>query len=135
GVSCRVSRRPPWSPASVRRPSQRPSRRCRKIGLPLDGRLGSAILIGLLADDRCAVSRFFFFFQAEDGIRDYKVTGVQTCALPILTEFTGGRAEIALDDSAATVGEALNQLWNQYIGLRDRVLTEQGEVRPHVNIF
>src|SRR5215467_8882702 len=25
----------------------------------------------------------FFLFQAEDGIRDYKVTGVQTCALPI----------------------------------------------------
>src|SRR5216684_7422183 len=30
---------------------------------------------------------FFFFFQAEDGIRDVAVTGVQTCALPI---FTGG---------------------------------------------
>src|SRR2546422_6341836 len=27
---------------------------------------------------------FFFFFQAEDGIRDVAVTGVQTCALPIL---------------------------------------------------
>ena len=27
---------------------------------------------------------FFFFFQAEDGIRDWSVTGVQTCALPIL---------------------------------------------------
>src|SRR5438876_5531823 len=27
---------------------------------------------------------FFFFFQAEDGIRDGRVTGVQTCALPIL---------------------------------------------------
>src|SRR5882762_11224292 len=27
---------------------------------------------------------FFFFFQAEDGIRDSSVTGVQTCALPIL---------------------------------------------------
>ena len=26
---------------------------------------------------------FFFFFQAEDGIRDTSVTGVQTCALPI----------------------------------------------------
>ena len=26
---------------------------------------------------------FFFFFQAEDGIRDWSVTGVQTCALPI----------------------------------------------------
>src|SRR5437764_9439789 len=28
---------------------------------------------------------FFFFFQAEDGIRDTSVTGVQTCALPIST--------------------------------------------------
>src|SRR5256885_10537772 len=32
---------------------------------------------------RCASGVSFFFFQAEDGIRDYKVTGVQTCALPI----------------------------------------------------
>src|SRR5438876_3717781 len=29
---------------------------------------------------------FFFFFQAEDGIRDGRVTGVQTCALPIFTD-------------------------------------------------
>src|SRR5690606_34770488 len=28
---------------------------------------------------------FFFFFQAEDGIRDFHVTGVQTCALPIFS--------------------------------------------------
>ena len=28
-----------------------------------------------------------FFFQAEDGIRDYDVTGVQTCALPISSDF------------------------------------------------
>src|SRR6266446_8968493 len=33
---------------------------------------------------------FFFFFQAEDGIRDYKVTGVQTCALPISTPNPSG---------------------------------------------
>src|SRR5256885_12575707 len=34
-----------------------------------------------------------FFFQAEDGIRDYKVTGVQTCALPIsVLGFPGRRA-------------------------------------------
>src|SRR5256885_4707743 len=33
----------------------------------------------------------FFFFQAEDGIRDYKVTGVQTCALPISTSTSRGR--------------------------------------------
>src|SRR2546425_9647265 len=32
----------------------------------------------------CIFCFFFFFFQAEDGIRDKLVTGVQTCALPIL---------------------------------------------------
>src|SRR5690606_4150372 len=31
-----------------------------------------------------------FFFQAEDGIRDFHVTGVQTCALPISCQFGGG---------------------------------------------
>src|SRR5256886_3389667 len=41
------------------------------------------------SEDSCRCSRlstglfFFFFFQAEDGIRDLTVTGVQTCALPI----------------------------------------------------
>src|SRR2546422_10653457 len=34
----------------------------------------------------------FFFFQAEDGIRDVAVTGVQTCALPILSDFGIARA-------------------------------------------
>src|SRR6266498_1872726 len=33
---------------------------------------------------------FFFFFQAEDGIRDADVTGVQTCALPIFAGIGGG---------------------------------------------
>src|SRR5256885_13276131 len=36
---------------------------------------------------------FFFFFQAEDGIRDYKVTGVQTCALPISFQLVAASAE------------------------------------------
>jgi sulfur-carrier protein len=52
-----------------------------------------------------------------------------------LTEFTGGSAEIRIDDNASTVGEALSQLWSRHVGLRDRVLTEQGQVRPHVNVF
>src|SRR2546422_7668844 len=34
---------------------------------------------------------YFFFFQAEDGIRDVAVTGVQTCALPILKNSRGER--------------------------------------------
>src|SRR2546429_5289230 len=33
--------------------------------------------------------RIVFFFQAEDGIRDVAVTGVQTCALPIFSPFSG----------------------------------------------
>src|SRR3712207_8525247 len=42
----------------------------------------------------------FFFFQAEDGIRDIGVTGVQTCALPILSPWTGpprGQGDLVRD--------------------------------------
>jgi len=52
-----------------------------------------------------------------------------------LTDFTGGDAEIKVDAEPATVRDALHELWNRHAGLRDRVLTEQGEVRQHVNIF
>src|SRR2546426_7755125 len=43
------------------------------------------MLFSVYASSLCPVFLLFlfFFFQAEDGIRDYKVTGVQTCALPI----------------------------------------------------
>src|SRR5256885_14068241 len=41
-----------------------------------------------------------FFFQAEDGIRDYKVTGVQTCALPIF--LTASAASSAVGESCGT---------------------------------
>ena len=51
------------------------------------------------------------------------------------TEFTGGQAEIRIDGNPAFVGEALKQLWAAHAGLRDRVLTEQGNVRPHINLF
>src|SRR5699024_11823805 len=47
------------------------------------------------------VVAFFFFFQAEDGIRDRNVTGVQTCALPILTGF--GSVEALVFDMFGTV--------------------------------
>ena len=45
-------------------------------------------LVWLISDRRKIVIWLFFFFQAEDGIRDIGVTGVQTCALPI-SLFTG----------------------------------------------
>src|SRR5256885_13037152 len=42
-----------------------------------------ALVLSVQAQTSLLIVVVFFFFQAEDGIRDYKVTGVQTCALPI----------------------------------------------------
>src|SRR3989440_1228563 len=42
-------------------------------------------LMALHLEYRGNVLGYFFFFQAEDGIRDLIVTGVQTCALPIFS--------------------------------------------------
>src|SRR2546421_9099280 len=44
----------------------------------------------------------FFFFQAEDGIRDLIVTGVQTCALPIHTSELQSQAEDGIRDLIVT---------------------------------
>jgi len=52
-----------------------------------------------------------------------------------LRQHTGGLNKVEIDGSGSTVGEALAALWQAYPGLRDRILTEQGEVRQHVNIF
>jgi molybdopterin converting factor small subunit len=52
-----------------------------------------------------------------------------------LKEFSGGRTEIGVDDDPSTVGELLGGLWREHLGLRDRILNEQGEIREHVNIF
>src|SRR6476661_9198792 len=50
---------------------------------------------------------FFFFFQAEDGIRDSSVTGVQTCALPISPRVGRGiAAQVAFASFIATIAEA-----------------------------
>ena len=52
-----------------------------------------------------------------------------------LRQLAGGRDEVRLDESPASVAELLALLWTKHPALRDRVLTERGEVRPHVNIF
>src|SRR5205085_8131575 len=53
----------------------------------------------------CLVQSFFcvfvfFFFQAEDGIRDLTVTGVQTCALPIFLQDLRAPAPQVLEDNS-----------------------------------
>ena len=52
-----------------------------------------------------------------------------------LTDFTNGQSRIVLELGPATVAQALDSLWQQHVGLRDRVVNERGQVRPHVNIF
>ena len=52
-----------------------------------------------------------------------------------LREFSGNRGEVRVPGHAASVGEALALLWQECPGARDRILTERGQVRPHVNIF
>src|SRR5260221_8285865 len=52
----------------------------------------------------CIGMRVFFFFQAEDGIRDHCVTGVQTCALPILAHDTGSSSSDKITSNPALAG-------------------------------
>ena len=52
-----------------------------------------------------------------------------------LRTFTDGSSRVVLELTPVTVGEALDALCTKYPGVRDRVLTEQGEVRQHVNVF
>lgn len=52
-----------------------------------------------------------------------------------LRGFTAGQATVEIASSPTVVGDALKELWNRYPGIRDRVATEQGEIRQHINIF
>src|SRR6266540_31908 len=49
---------------------------------------------------------FFFFFQAEDGIRDRDVTGVQTCALPISKGLADGEVK-GEDETLIEIGRRM----------------------------
>ena len=52
-----------------------------------------------------------------------------------LRDFTAGRSKVSIEESPATLAEALAALWTLYPGVRDRIATEQGQVREHINIF
>jgi molybdopterin converting factor small subunit len=52
-----------------------------------------------------------------------------------LRVFTDGHSEVTLQANGGTLVDALQVLWNAYPGLRDRVITEQGQIREHINIF
>lgn len=52
-----------------------------------------------------------------------------------LREYAGYRGQVRIDGAPRSVGDALSLLWARCPAVRDRVLTELGDVRPHVNIF
>src|SRR5437763_5763292 len=62
---------------------------------------------------------FFFFFQAEDGIRDTSVTGVQTCALPIsvevITIWLGNIVDL-LEPDVIIIGGGVATMLNPFFG-------------------
>src|SRR5260370_3937355 len=76
---------------------------------------------------------FFFFFQAEDGIRDSSVTGVQTCALPISLSADGRYAEsVRIDLSPAghlrivhVERESCLHIWTRHAKYSDEILPSE----------
>jgi molybdopterin converting factor small subunit len=52
-----------------------------------------------------------------------------------LREFSEGQSKVEIEESPATLAGALSALWILFPGLRDRIATEQGEIRQHINIF
>jgi molybdopterin converting factor small subunit len=52
-----------------------------------------------------------------------------------LQPFASGRREIVLADGPRTVADALRAVAQRHPGIRERVVTERGELRPHINIF
>jgi molybdopterin synthase sulfur carrier subunit len=59
-----------------------------------------------------------------------------TIELPrALQPYARGSTVVVLDDQCATVSDALTALGSQWPGVLDRVMDEQGELRPHVNVF
>ena len=53
----------------------------------------------------------------------------------VLRELAGGRTVVEVDGGSGTVGRVFTELRVAHAGLYDRLMTEQGILRPHVNIF
>src|SRR2546430_2862729 len=123
--------------------------------IDVDSRQCAAICTGGVTSSRCVcavcnfcgtlsvgskwsppLTSFFFFFQAEDGIRDLTVTGVQTCALPIFKP--GNRICISFTDiTRATPNERLIPWLLQHLShiprYRFTLLNQLGTHRPNTD--
>src|SRR5256884_4546478 len=70
-----------------------------------------------------------FFFQAEDGIRDVAVTGVQTCALPIFL-----RAATSLQSSTIVLGRSSRESTEEQARLIGEAWEKLGDSKPQFNL-
>ena len=52
-----------------------------------------------------------------------------------LRELAGNRGEVRVAGTASTIADALSLLWAECPAVRDRVITERGDLRPHINVF
>ncbi len=52
-----------------------------------------------------------------------------------LRAHTGGSSKVEIGQSPATLADALAVLWMIYPGIRDRIATEQGQIRQYVNVY
>jgi len=52
-----------------------------------------------------------------------------------LRQFTGGHNRVDIESAGGPLRQVLSELWVLYPGLRDRIATEQGQIREHINIF
>src|SRR3712207_9420036 len=72
---------------------------------------------------------FFFFFQAEDGIRDIGVTGVQTCALPISEQPRHGAARLDQVGQRGAAGlEQVGQSVVERVEVRGDVVLDEADL-------
>src|SRR2546429_7262561 len=80
------------------------------------------------SDIRYSSSVVFFFFQAEDGIRDVAVTGVQTCALPISRDLASADPAV-LEQEIHSTGFFRNKT-KSIIGMAQALLERHGGEVP-----
>jgi molybdopterin synthase sulfur carrier subunit len=52
-----------------------------------------------------------------------------------LRSFAAGKNRIVIEQTPTILADALESLWKQCPGIRDRVLTEQAQIREHINVF
>ena len=52
-----------------------------------------------------------------------------------LRSFAAGKSHIVIEQSPTVLADALGALWERCPGIRDRVVTEQAQIREHINVF